>query len=460
MPVRLRITFLFTLLVFAILGAVCSSIYFFSHQARLKNMKNRLTNRAITTANLLGRSEIFDRELVERIDSLTTISLKHKSVVAFNQDDHKIYGYSDVPNDTIPLTPTIISHAREKADYYFADGTREAVGHYNEATGIVVICAALDTEGLENLAKLKSILLFSFIAGLVISLVGGYIFSGTLLRPIKQITKEVTEISAQNLARRIAGGEVNDEWQKLTGTLNELLNRLQEGFDMQRRFISNASHELSTPLTSISSQLEIALQRERSANDYQKVLVSILQDVQHMNRLTQTLLEFAKSAGNMGGLTISLVRIDEILMAIPGLLLRENSQYEVYLEFPELPENEDELLVFGNSDLLVTAIKNIASNACKYSPDHKATISLSFMPKMFRIDIIDKGDGIPASEIANIFQPFYRVEQTRNTPGFGLGLSLALRFIRLHKGDISIETIHDKGTVFSITIPSAKSGEF
>ncbi len=127
---------------------------------------------------------------------------------------------------------------------------------------LVVVAAAYDEMGLDKLRQLRNILLFSFLTGTIIAFAGGYFFSGRLLQPIKKIADDINEISAQDLNRRIQAGKVNDEWQYLSETLNQLLNRLQESFDMQRRFIANASHELSTPLTSISSQLEVSLQKE------------------------------------------------------------------------------------------------------------------------------------------------------------------------------------------------------
>jgi two-component system sensor histidine kinase ArlS len=462
MPVRLRITFLFSLVVFLILGVVCASIYFFSHTLRIETIKTRLTNRAITTARLLSRSEIFDRQLVEQIDSLTTLSLKDKSVQAYNYLDKRIYSYSENAGDTIQITKDILNDARAKQNFYFTDGQREAVAyHYtNEDARIVVICAARDEEGENNLAQLKNILLLSFFAGVIIALLGGYFFSGRLLSPIKKITNEITEITAQNLTRRIQTGTVKDEWYHMSKTVNELLNRLQESFELQRRFISNASHELSTPLTSISSQVEIALQRERSLEQYENVLSSVLQDVRRMNKLTQTLLEFAKAAGDKGGLNINLVRIDEILMELPAAMHKQNNQCEVFLKFDALPENEDELLFFGNAELLFIAIKNVVTNACKYSPDHRAEITLTIRDKHFYISVTDNGIGIPEAELSNIFQPFYRLDDSRATEGFGLGLSLAYRIIKLHKGNITVQSEYGKGTTFSIQIPSAKRGGF
>lgn len=460
MPVRLRITFLFALVVVIILGMVCASIYFFSYKSRLQTIQTRLANRALTTARFLSRSEIFDPQLVKRIDSLTTISLKRKSVQAYDYLNRRLYSYSDVAGDTVPITPVMLNEAREKQKVYFVMDQREVIAYHYTAhdTRMVVVCSAYDEDGKMNLRDLKRILLLSFIAGIGIVLIGGFFFSRGLLRPIRKITEEVTEITAQNLARRIDTGKIKDEWYYMSATLNDLLDRLEESFELQRRFIANASHELSTPLTAISSQLEIALQRERSTSQYENVLSSVLQDVRQMNKLTQTLLELAKTAGNKGGLNIDLIRMDEILMELPATMQKQNNSYQVFLRFDDLPENEDDLLVFGNSELLFTAIRNIAVNACKYSPDNRAEISFRIVKDYFLISVADKGMGIPREEIAHIFQPFYRTETSRYTEGFGLGLSLASRIIKLHKGDITVESEPGKGTVFTIRIPSARSG--
>jgi signal transduction histidine kinase len=235
------------------------------------------------------------------------------------------------------------------------------------------------------------------------------------------------------------------------------LDRLQSSFELQRRFISNASHELSTPLTAILSQLEIALQRQRSNEDYQQIVASVIQDVKNLSKLTHTLLEFAKASGNRGGLDISLVRIDEVLMELPASMKKQDKNFEVALEFHDLPESEDDLLVFGNAELLKTAIQNIVSNACKYSSDHTAVVSLDPDKSFFKIHIKDRALAIPVAERVNIFQPFYRIPGNPDTQGFGLGLSLAHRIIRLHKGDISVTGNEGGGNVFVVTLPFARN---
>jgi len=459
MPVRLRITLLFTAMVFIILGIVCVSIFYFSQQSRAETIKTRLANRSITTARLLSTSGLFDRELVKTIDSLTRLTLKDKSVQAYNQTDKRIYNYSDEAGDTISVTPEILQKARVTSNgYYFMKDDKDVVAYYYTETSpsMVVVSAAKDELGNENLDQLRTILIFSFLVGIIIASAGGYFFSNRLMSPIKRIANEVAEISAQNLARRIPTGKARDEWHEMTVTLNQLLDRLQESFELQRRFISNASHELSTPLTAISSQLEIALQRKRTPEEFERIIADVRQDVYRMNKLTQTLLEFAKAAGNKGGLNINLVRIDEILLEIPGILQKQNSIYEVFLQFDQLPEDENELLIFGNSDLLSSAVTNIVSNACKYSSDNKAIVSFSIREKDFFIDVSNQGEGVPPEEQEKIFEPFYRLANSSATAGFGLGLSLAQRIIKLHNGHVVVKSERGKGSNFTLIFPSAR----
>src|ERR1700761_2551774 len=458
MPVRNRITLLFTLLVVGILTLVCSSVYYFSYTNRIKDIQTRLANRAITTGRLLSQGGIFDQALIRKIDASTSVAMKDKIVEAYDNYNHRIYWYADSAVDTMHLDTTILGSARlSKESVYFKQGTKDAIAYYyNDGDAcFVIVAAAYDEPGNEKLRHLRLVLTLSFIGGILTSVIGGDLFSISLLHPLRRIADEVNEISARNLARRIrsATGSSKDEWYYLSDTLNRLLNRLQQSFEIQGRFIANASHELSTPLTSISSQLEVALQRARTPEEYQQVINSVYQDTRQLSKLTQTLLEFARASGTAAGLEIDLIRIDEVLLRLPGEITKTNALFTVTLEFARLPEAEEELLVFGNEDLLFTAIRNVVSNACKYSDDHHAVVRLRVRSKEIFVDVADKGRGISETEWENIFQPFYRSGEGPAIPGFGLGLSMARRIIKLHKGFIHVDSVIGQGSVFHIQLP-------
>jgi signal transduction histidine kinase len=461
MAVRTRITLLFALLVVAILTLVCASVYYFSYTNRIKDIQTRLANRAITTGRLLSQRGVFDEALIRKIDASTSMAMKDKVVEAYDYSNRLIYWYSDNPADTLRTDKTVLARALKSNDHiYFTQQHKDAIAinFKDDNAAFIIVAAAYDEAGNEKLRHLRLVLSLSFIGGILISVIGGYLFSISLLHPIKRIADEVNDISARNLTRRIrsAAADSKDEWYYLSDTLNQLLNRLQESFEIQGRFIANASHELSTPLTSISSQLEVALQRVRTIEEYRKVIQSVYQDTRQLSKLTQTLLEFARASGTAGGLEIDLLRVDEILLRLPAEITKTNPLYSVTLDFDRLPEAEEALLVFGNEHLLFTAIRNIVANACKYSDDHHAVVRLIVHGPEIFIAVEDKGRGIGEEEWEKIFQPFYRSDDgVAAIPGFGLGLSLARRIIQLHKGFIAVRSTLGEGSIFTITLPSA-----
>nr|WP_236065472.1 sensor histidine kinase [Niastella soli] len=152
---------------------------------------------------------------------------------------------------------------------------------------------------------------------------------------------------------------------------------------------------------------------------------------------------------------IQPVRIDEVLLRLPAELARTNKEYVVLLGFDDLPEDEDRLFVFGNEDLLFTAIRNIVVNACKYTIGHRALVKASTKNNEIRIEIIDNGPGMLPEELELIFQPFYRSGAVGTLPGFGLGLPLVKRIINLHKGSIQVTSDLKTGTTFLVILPAA-----
>lgn len=459
MHVRIKITMLFSLLTCILLALFCGAIYYYFYNIQSEHFKIHLTEHAATTANMLNEPGAFDESFIKKTDSIFVTPLQHKTIQVYNSTNKKIYSNSDTPADTLAVNEEILNTARIQKKFFFSTGNREAIAVYDtiNQSHPIIIAAAFDTEGMRNLSHLKIILLITFICGNIIALTAGYFFSGKLLNPIRKIADDVKDISAQNLGHRIKSGNAKDEWNYLTETLNELLDRLQQSFELQRRFISSASHELSTPLTSISSQLEVSLQRNREAKEYRGVMQSVYQDVRTLAKLTQTLLEFATVEGIKGGIEINSIRIDEILMQLPCEMKKINPAFLVQLEFEQLPENEERLLVYGNAALLFSAIKNVVSNSCKYSQDHRAIVKLMVRQKNAFIAIEDNGKGIAKNELKNIFQPFYRSEDSKAFSGFGVGLPLVCRIIKLHKGEIKVDSIINKGTTFTIQLPIAEN---
>ncbi len=459
MKIKVKITALFTLLVTAILLLLSLSVFYFSKLERRETFKNRLSGRANINTQLYSIVGDTNLAALARFDSAST-TIPQKSVTIYNRQNTPIYQFNANGSDTIKASPEILNEARLQQRYYFNRGEKEAVAyHYVDgANRVVIVVGGYDEDGWERLRELKNILFGSLMTGILITLIVGYAFSQQLVRPISQIIHEVNEISSQNLSHRIHAGSSQDELNQLANTFNELLNRLQDSFIIQRRFISNASHELSTPLTSILSQLEVTLHKDRSKEEYRQVMQSIHEDVRQMQQLTRSLLEIAKT-GSQGGLELTEVRIDEVLLKVTADVQKISENYVVNLNFRDYPEDETSFIIFGSNDLLYSAIKNVVENGCKYSPNHVSNVNLSFPEDQVVIEVKNEGDVIAEEEIENIFQPFYRSSNTGQAKGFGLGLALAKRIIALHKGVIEVQSDIVTGTVFTVSIPTMAAGQ-
>mgnify|MGYP001315034178 CR=1 FL=1 len=461
MQIKYRITLVYSVIVTVILLLFCAAIYIFSYQDMVSRFKERLLNKANSTLELI-RSPEFDYALIRTINQTSPSSLYRKSVYVYDYKNNKKFSYNDSDAAPIAINDNIVNNIDEGRPYFFIIGDREAVAieYIDKKSNYIVLVAGYDSDRADWLKKLQIILIVSLLLSILIVLFTGYIFSLSLIKAISEFTHKIKHISSEKFSLRLDTGKGKDELQKLAITINDLLDRLQASFNLQRRFIDNASHELSTPLASIASQMDVALQRERSGEEYKKALLSINDDVRRLSLLVRSLLEIAKVSGSMGGTELTSVRIDELLMRIPAELKKISPIYDVSIEFHQLPEEESTMIIYGNEHLLYSAIKNIVHNACKFSEDKKAGLGLSFTKENIVITITDKGPGIDENDLKNIFQPFYRSHRHQSyVSGAGLGLSLAQRIIGLHKGNIQVVSKLGEGTTFTINIPLETAGD-
>lgn len=456
MSIRYKIAILFAVLASFILTAVALSVYWFSVKERTDFFRLRLKNRAISTAQIAAAVTDSNYTIIKKLDATSLTTFADKSVTVIDYRNKTLYKYADITGHEIPLTSDQIEEVKINDTYFFKSGNRTAVAiHYlTEDNNLVALFAAYDQDGEIYLSNLKNLLLIAAMLSLVVSFATGLFFANTLVNPIRRIINEVRLISSNNLSRRIPERGTKDELFHLGQTFNELLNRLQESFIIQRRFISNASHELSTPLTSVSSQLEVALQKERNSEEYKEVLKSIHEDVKDLHLLTRSLLDIAKT-GTEGSIELNPVRIDEILLKAAADVQKINTAYHVSINFATIPDDEDALTVFGNSNLLYISFKNLMENGCKYSDNQHTTVSTSFNNSVITVDFQSKGETIEKEELQYIFQPFYRTEKVQHKEGFGLGLTLVKRILSLHKAAIQVSSTHDEGTVFTVQLPAA-----
>ena len=368
MSIKYKIALLFSLLVTIILATLSVSVYFFSADERENSFKIRLKNRALSTAKVYSGINDKNFSVLQKMDAAAVASLYNKSLtIAVNNESHE-YMYSEKPGDSLYLTKEIIEKTKIDNEHFFTYKNKKAIAVYNidSDNNFIVAVSASDIDGKEYLRQLKKILLIAMMLSVVFSFYAGILFANNLIRPIKRIIREVNLITSNNLSQRIKINDAKDELTTLALTFNNLLDRLQDSFAIQRRFISNASHELSTPLTSISSQLEVAMQKNRSPEEYRDVMESLYEDIKELQLLTRSLLDIAK-IGSQGSIDLDEVRLDELLFKVLSDVKKQNKGYKIQMNFETFPTDEKLLTIFGNFNLLYIALKNIIENGCKYS---------------------------------------------------------------------------------------------
>ena len=169
--------------------------------------------------------------------------------------------------------------------------------------------------------------------------------------------------------------------------------------------------------------------------------------------LANGLLELAQVNSDAVTARYQPVRIDELLWQAQSHVLNAKPTYQITIDFANLPTQEEELVIVGESSLLQTAFQNLMENGCKYSLDGRMAVQLLFERGQVQLAFSDGGYGIPANDLPHIFEPFYRSDSTMTINGHGIGLTLTRRIIELHQGHIKVESEVGRGTTFWITLP-------
>lgn len=450
MKIRTKLSLLFAIIFASILILSSVSIYISSQTFREEQFFSRLKDRALTTAKLLIEVKEVDKDLLKIIDKHTLL-LPKEEISIYNYLNEQIY--SSVEKDSTFIPVNILNQVRVNNEIKFEDGENEAIGilFTDENNRFVIIASAFDKYGLGKLKYLRLILAINFLISILIVVLVGWFYAGQALKPMSNVIRQVDEIKGTSLNLRVITENPKDEIAQLANTFNKMLERIEEAFTIQKMFVSNASHELRTPLTSITGQIEVTLMNKRDQKEYEKVLLSILEDIKNLNILSDGLLSLAQATLDVNESTFSNIRIDEVLWSAISELQKHKPEYKIDVEFGEIPSEEEKLIIYGSETLVKTALINIIDNACKYSNDKISRILINIIGKKILIKISDNGIGISHEDLDKIFEPFFRAKNARKQKGHGLGLALSKKIIELHSGLIEIDSTINKGTSIIIT---------
>jgi signal transduction histidine kinase len=457
MRIRFKLTLQFSIIVSTITLISFWGIYYFTESYIQNRFYERLKYKALTTAELITKVQEVTPKLLKEISKKNRDVLYKEKISIFDFRNNEIF----TSNDTVKINVLrkYLNEARIEKITQFRQGELQCLGiPYNDRYNrLVVIAGAVDLDGDETLKNLRRFLISLILLIIGLSTISGWFFASRALRPITEIISEVNEIYPKNLDKRLNIKNEYDELGQLTKTFNNLLNRVEEGFFNQRTFIANVNHELKNPLTKITSQLSVALLQKRSIEQYEQTMGSVLDDVRELGLLSNALLELTKLSDDDLPNQFDSLRIDEILWDARAFILKMQPDLEVQVDFENELEFEDQLLVLGNSYLIRTAFNNLMENGCKFSNTSSVKVTIEFLPKNLLIRFKNKGVGISPKDEKLIFQPFFRAKNTANTKGYGIGLALTERIIKLHKGELYVESPLPDNTILTVRLPCYES---
>lgn len=456
MSLRNRLTLQFGLLASLVLGIASLAIYFLSSDYRKDEFSHRLVSRGENMAKLLIQVEEVDENLLNIIERDNPVRLPEEEILIFNFQDSLIYSSEGLEIER--PSKDFLNQVRLEGSIQLTKDKREteAFLFIDRYERFVVIVSAIDIYGRRKIQNLAQVLGIVLALGMIAFFVVGRIYAERALNPIKQLVAEIAGISISNLNKRANEGNGTDEIAQLAISFNAMLSRLEAAFVAQRNFIANASHEMRTPLTAISGQLEVILMKERSEEEYRNAVESVLQDIHKLNKLANRLLLLAQTGTDAPEANFKPVRVDDILWEARTDLLKMKPDFSVEVELDETITDLDDLQVFGSDILLKTMVLNLMENGCKYSDDQVVKVSLGVRAKFLRLTFADNGIGISETDLKQIFEPFFRSNSIRNRDGHGIGLSLVKRIVDLHKGMVKVSSQLGAGSVFTVELPLKK----
>jgi signal transduction histidine kinase len=442
----------FSLLVAAILFIFSLLVYHNFSLFRHNEFYERLKEKGFTISELLLEEREIDTSFLHAIERNNLNVLHQQRIFVYDSLKHLIHRGS---NEFAQPDTSYLSRILKENEIEFNEGDVEFAGFtIQHAKGnYLVIIGAMDETGIKNLEYLRSLLFTIFILSLVASGFLGWLFAKRSLSPMVEVIDEVDQITAKNLHMRVKAGNNKDEIAHLAITFNQMLDRLEGSFIMQKNFVSNASHEFRTPLTSMKGEIEVTLMQKRDEERYIKTLTSINEDINHLIELLQGLSELAKVNADIADNELTPISIVDLLFDTRSDLLRNKPKYTIELDIHHFTADDTNSIVMGNTALLKSAFTNLMDNACKFSlkMNVKVTVNLKEHPV---IQFTDEGIGISEQDMDHIFEPFYRGNDTRTINGHGIGLSLVKRIIELHNGKIDVHSVQGYGTTFTVELPT------
>jgi two-component system, OmpR family, sensor histidine kinase ArlS len=447
---KFRLVLLFVLLYAVTLSITLSLVYIQFDEFRREEFFQRIQDKALLTARLLGDVQARDRDLLRILDENSIHQMFDEKILVFDEQNQLIY--SSLDDEPILYSNHLLRQIRSGTNKYFVDDDGdEVIGvHFSEqGKNYVILASAYDKFGQTKLRNLRRTLILAGFLSLAIILSASWFYVRQIFKPLKDINASIKTITENNLKDYVPERQTTDELDELVRNYNRMLERLQTYFESQRAFVRNASHELKTPIAVLQHRIDDLLDEVRperreqlqEARDLTVSLAGMLDSLLLLQRLEST-FPFPKTR----------VRLDELLSEVQALIRELYPEFKVRIDLDDSLESEDDLYVSANEMLVNLAFRNLLTNGALYSADHE--MEVRFFRENNRLLIEFSNAGSIALDEKNLFEPFYRGEGVQTIPGSGLGLSVVRQIIQTFGGQMAYE-FKDGRHMFKLEWPSA-----
>lgn len=402
----------------------------------------------VVNNNYKVRSDTYNVENVSSsptTEETTKYNISEEVIAALKGNTSSVVS-NNMVHLAFPIRNTADSNAKGNSAVKGTDS-----GDKGNIVGVILMTASIQDIASTVSSLEEKTMVISLLVILLVCLFSAW-YSTKLVRPFKKVSESIDHISEGSFEERITIDGYN-EVVNMAESVNKMINRVEQLESSRQEFVSNVSHELKTPITSIKVLADSLLgQEDVPAELYREFMSDITEEIERENKIITDLLSLVKLDKTAGEMNITSMNINELLELILKRLRPIASTRNIELIF----ESFRPVIAEVDEVKLTLAISNLIENAIKYNYDDGwVRISLNADHKFFYVKVSDSGVGIPEDVQDHIFERFYRVDKARSreTGGTGLGLSITRNAILMHRGAIKVYSKEKEGTTFTVRVP-------
>ena len=429
LPIRLRLTLAFALAMAVVLATAGALVYLRVDASLTEQLDEGLDARAAALAALARSGAPFEQTGDETLAEV--VSSEGSDLVTADEAARALDA------------PLVVEHGSVAA--FEGEPGRLLLTPVETDSGprVLVVGASLE-EREEALGGLRTALLVGGPLALLAASTAGYLIAGAALRPVEEMRRRAEKVSSDEPGARLPLPAANDEIRRLGTTLNEMLDRLEDGLERERRFTADASHELRTPLALLETELELALRRPRSPEEQHAALQSAAEEVDRLRRLADDLLVLAQLDRGRVPLRREPIAADDLLDTVARRFAARASQSGRALDVAA-----SAVVLEGDRVRLEQALGNLVDNSLRHGAGRVRLEAWSANGSV-ELRVADEGPGFPRAFLPHAFEPFSRPDAARSGASAGLGLAIVAAVAEAHGGTARVD-----GAGVTVTLPAS-----